>query len=90
MGSRVKREFRVLPLRDLAERAKVEEDAQRALSSYRAIKDAGGWPEIRYYDRHGWRIVDLRSQGRRGGEGAARPDAFESDRAIHRAAVDSD
>jgi hypothetical protein len=49
-------------LRDLAERAKVEEDAQRALSSYRAIEDAGGWPEIRYYDRHGWRIVDLRKE----------------------------
>jgi hypothetical protein len=60
--SRVKREFRVLPLRDLAERAKVEENAQRALSSYRAIEDAGGWPEIRYYDRHGWRIVDLRKE----------------------------
>ena len=60
MGSRVKREFRVLPLSDLAKRAKVEPDAQRALTTYRAIEDAGGWPEIRYYERHGWHIVDLR------------------------------
>jgi len=60
MTGRVKREFRVLPLSELAERAKVEGDAQRALSRYRAIEDAGGWPEIRHSDRHGWRIVDLR------------------------------
>ncbi len=60
MASRVKREFRVLQLSDLVERAKVEPQAQRALTRFRAIEDAGGWPEIRYSDRHGWRIVDLR------------------------------
>jgi hypothetical protein len=31
-----------------------------SIRGYRTIEDAGGWPEIRYYDRHGWRIVDLR------------------------------
>ena len=60
MGSREKREFRVVQLSDLMERARVEADAQRALTRYRAIENAGGWPEIRYYERHGWRIVDKR------------------------------
>jgi hypothetical protein len=61
--SRIKREFRVLPFDDLAARAKVEQDAERALGKYRAVEAAGGWPEIRHSDRYGWRIVDLRRQG---------------------------
>ena len=66
--SRTKREFRVLSFSDLAERAKSDPEAQRALSRCRAIEDAGGWPEIRYSDRHGWRIVDLRDASPQGAE----------------------
>jgi hypothetical protein len=61
---RERREFRVLPFSVLGERAKAEPDAQRALDRYRAIEAAGGWPEIRFSDRHGWRIVDLRREAR--------------------------
>jgi hypothetical protein len=60
--SRVEREFRVASLSELSEHARSDENAQRALTRYRTIENSGGWPQIRYSDRHGWRIVDLRDQ----------------------------
>jgi hypothetical protein len=58
--TRLKREFRVVSFSELTEAAKTDRAAQRALSRCQAIESAGGWPEIRYSDRHGWRITDLR------------------------------
>jgi hypothetical protein len=43
---------------DLAERAASDEDARAALDRYRAIKEAGGIPEIWYSDFGGWHIRD--------------------------------
>ena len=54
------KEFSIATRQVLLDQSEFDEHALEALTRVQAIEAAGGWPEIKYSELHGWQVTDAK------------------------------